>query len=292
MGKKNLKWFPVCFIRTVRGRAMTLDSCPRLSRLNFCTTREQPDASPGFSAARPGWPRVRSPDAVRGVPAWPTPWDRVVVEPPPGGPSGTRAAEARREGRVGEQSGPRHAAGPPRPPLRRGGGSRTYHVGLLRPPGVTAGRPGARRRAGGGAAAGGMRREMLGPFGTPNPFLAASPPVQVGPWRATPPRSGFPSHGGDKLFPQPRRGRVGEWVGGGRGPARLSVPAPRQRLPAPPLLARPRPPLPTASPGRPAPPPGWRFLFPQRGAGPRPGPGEEAEGARVVVWKTRGGRGT
>lgn len=34
---------------------------------------------------------------------------------------------------------------------------------------------------------------------------------------------------------------MGEWVGGGRGPARLSVPAPCQQLPAPPLLARPRP---------------------------------------------------
>lgn len=201
MGKKNLKWFPVCFLRTVRGRAMTLDSCPRLrlattlhnSRAARCLPRVLGSAArlaPGSSPERgSGSPRLAHPlgQSCHGAASRRAQQDSGRRGPARGSRGGAERAASRG----------RSAAAPT--PTRR----RKSHLPCRAPEtagdhGGAAGREEEGRR---GAGAGGLRRGMLGPSGAPNPFLAASAPVQVGPWRATPPRSGFPSPRGDKLFP-------------------------------------------------------------------------------------------
>lgn len=117
--------------------------------------------------------RVRAPGAAGAgsLPAHPSALRR------PGGPRGTPAVEAPRDGRVGPGSGPRRTADSPRPPPRRRAGRRTYHVGLRRRPGVTAGQGG---QAGGDGQAGGGGQRAGGrdarPHGRPQPLPGSLTP--------------------------------------------------------------------------------------------------------------------
>lgn len=293
--KKNPKCFPVCFINaTGPGQPMILDSRPATNAASrtFHNSRaaQAPlqgsrlrggEAGPGFE------PRARSGEVPPGLPL-----GTDVPGPPPEGRRGTRAAKARREGRVGAGSGPRRVANPPRPPPRRRGGSRTYRVGLLRGPGITKQWRRRARRGGGPAGDGGRRAEEgdARPVGRPQPLPGSLTPGVRRPRTGHTPSVRLPqAQGVTSRSGNPGRGRVGEQRSRTRSPVRprASRAAPRRQAPPPPPGPAPGPAPPqapppsrAAGPGRPPPPPGWRFLFPH------------ARRPRTTgAWAVGGGRG-